>query len=575
MQAPLSPRSDPAVLRAKAPDPSAVIGWLGRQTGLDIAAAEAVRARAEGQGQAAFPQLLRAGLVSEADLARAFAELTGLPLVSADRLVPREGLATALPLRFMKDAKVLPLDDDGRVLTIALADPSEEWIPTAVALKTGRILACVLASPGAIEAAVERHFGAGRSKLSEMTEGLAIGEGEDAESALSDSDAPVARMVRHILERAVAEGASDIHIEPAERRLILRYRVDGALREEEAPPLSSAAAIVSRIKVLSGLDIAERRLPQDGRASARVAGRQFDLRVATVPTVHGEGVVIRLLAKSAGRFDLGALGLEPEAEAHLAREARRPHGLLLVTGPTGAGKTTTLYALISTMNVLDRKIVTIEDPVEYRIEGLNQIQVKPDIGLTFPAALRSVLRQDPDVIMVGEMRDAATAQIAIQSALTGHLVLTTLHTNTAIGAVTRLRDLGVPDYLVAGTLNVALAQRLVRRLCESCAAPDPEPAATLAALGEAGIPADPARLRVPAGCASCGGSGFAGRIALIEILQAGAWLAPLLAGGADEHRILTAASGQGFRPLKIDGLVKVARGLTTLGEVFRVTEAGP
>jgi general secretion pathway protein E len=398
------------------------------------------------------------------------------------------------------------------------------------------------------------------------------GEADEADvERLKDlsSDAPVVRAVNALIGRAVESQASDIHIEPTEDSLKIRLRVDGALHDEDPLPPHLKAAFVSRIKVMAGLNIAERRLPQDGRLRLAVRGHEIDLRVATSPTIHGESVVMRILDRSNLPLDFESLGFDPDTLARFLRVLRQPHGIVLVTGPTGSGKTTTLYASLAAMNTADRKILTIEDPIEYRLAGINQTQVSPQIGLTFAAALRSFLRQDPDVMMVGEIRDLETAQVAVQAALTGHTILSTLHTNGAAAAVTRLLDMGVEPFLITSTLNAVLAQRLVRRLCPHCRetfSPTPE---MFEALGVNPVGLD--RLWRPVGCPECGGAGFRGRVALLELLVSDAETERLILARAEARDIQAAA---GLRTMLEDGLVKARAGLTTLDEVLRVTREG-
>jgi len=386
------------------------------------------------------------------------------------------------------------------------------------------------------------------------------------------SEAPVIRLVNLMIARAVESRASDIHIEPFENRLKIRYRVDGVLREVESPPSRLSAAVISRIKIMAKLNIAERRLPQDGRIQLRAQGKEIDLRVSTVPTLWGESVVMRILDKASVVLDFEILGFSPRTLKRFLDVLNLPHGIILVTGPTGSGKTTTLYTALQTINTPERKILTVEDPVEYQLEGVNQIQVKPQINLTFANALRSIVRQDPDVIMIGEMRDLETAGIAVQSALTGHLVLSTLHTNDAAGSVTRLLDMGVEDYLLTSTINGILAQRLVRMLCTHCRQPYP-------ALPEL---VDELRLRrfadtpditlyKPVGCEQCGGSGYRGRAAIMEFLVMSDPLRRMVLKHADATELQVQAQKEGMDTMYEDGLRKAVAGQTTIEEVLRVT----
>jgi general secretion pathway protein E len=528
--------------------------------------------------------LLRLGLLSEQDKAEATAAVLGLPLVSGAALAaasPEDAAGTqalGLSLRFMRQFRVCPLRVDAQRLELLCADPQDGYAIEAVALATGlQVLPCVgLGSE--VDALIERWHGQGRSTMGVIVEDTG-GEGgsrdEDVEH-LRDlaSEAPVIRLVNLIIQRAVELRASDIHIEPFENRLKVRYRIDGVLADAESPPVHLGAALLSRIKIMARLNIAERRLPQDGRIMLRVQGREMDLRVSTMPTAHGESAVMRLLDRDTVAFDFRELGFDDDLLAEFGRVLAQPHGILLVTGPTGSGKTTTLYAALSRLNTPALKIITVEDPVEYQIEGINQIQARPAIGLDFASALRGIVRQDPDVIMVGEMRDLETARIAIQSALTGHLVLSTLHTNSAAGGITRLLDMGVEDYLLTSTVNAILAQRLVRRL-------EPLHAESYAASAEEierfGLrrlqPHGEIRLRRPRASALTP-TGYLGRTTIMELLVMDDALraAAMRRAGADEMERIARASG--MRSMYEDGIAKALRGETTLEEVLRVTEEG-
>jgi general secretion pathway protein E len=539
--------------------------------------------------------LVKLGLVSEGELAAAMAEILGLRLVER-RAFPEPGATDdALPLNFLKTRRLLILGEmdvlgemdggagDGAMgagaagrLLVAMADPRDAQALKAVRLATGREVQPCVAVASEIEQALEerarRADGGGDDALE-----LRDGAYEDDVEHLKElaSGAPVVKLVNQLLHRAVETRASDIHIEPFESHLKVRYRVDGVLRELEAQPAASAAAVISRIKVMAGLNIAERRLPQDGRYKIRVAGEMIDLRISTVPTVYGESVVMRLLRREAAAQDFGDLGYGPDVEQALLRVLDLPYGILLVTGPTGSGKSTTLYAALRHLNTAARKIIAVEDPVEYNIEGVNQIQVKPQIGLTFANALRSIVRQDPDVIMVGEMRDTETAKIAVQSALTGHLVLSTLHTNDAAGSITRMLDMGVEDYLLASTVNAVMAQRLVRNLCPACRepyAPSPEEAGHWR-LERFTNGADPVLYRA-AGCEQCDGIGYRGRSAIVELLVMSEPIRRLVLAHAEAGRIAQQAAAEGTRSMFEDGLMKSLAGRTTVEEVLRVTQEG-
>ncbi|HUL14230.1 MAG TPA: ATPase, T2SS/T4P/T4SS family, partial [Methylococcaceae bacterium] len=395
--------------------------------------------------------LVKLGVVSERDAAEALAEVSGLPIVAAADYPEGSPLPDTLATRFLKENHVVGLAALNDAFEVAVADPFDRGLLDALTLATGKPARARIGLASEIDRAIEQQLGSGKSLMGQLVDNL--GGDEEINEAdvehLKDlaSEAPVIRMVNLIMQRAVEARASDIHVEPFEQQLKVRFRVDGVLKEVEAPPVRSTAAVISRIKIMAKLNIAERRLPQDGRIKLQVQGKELDLRVSTVPTMYGESVVIRLLSKESIVLDFAALGFEGEALDRFLDVLALPHGIILITGPTGSGKSTTLYTALHRINTPERKIITVEDPVEYQLEGVNQIQTKPQIGLTFANALRSIVRQDPDVIMIGEMRDLETARIAVQSALTGHLVLSTLHTNDAAGGVTRLMDMGLEDYL--------------------------------------------------------------------------------------------------------------------------------
>jgi general secretion pathway protein E len=385
----------------------------------------------------------------------------------------------------------------------------------------------------------------------------------------SEDDAPIVRLINAVLSQAVREGASDIHVEPFETRSVVRYRIDGVLRDVLEPPQAAHGLIVSRVKIMARLDIAEKRMPQDGRITLRLAGRPVDVRVSTLPIAHGERVVMRLLDKQAGRLTLSAIGMGPDMLAILDALIRQPHGILLVTGPTGSGKTTTLYAALSQLDTKSHNIMTVEDPIEYDLDGIGQTQVNPKTDLTFARALRAILRQDPDIIMIGEIRDLETAQIAVQATLTGHLVLATLHTNDSVGAVTRLVDMGIEPFLVASTMIGALAQRLVRRLCPQCRRPHvPNPAER--ALLQIG-PNDKRTINLPGACAACANSGYQGRTGVFELLTVDDQLRTLIHDGVSEERLREHGQKHGMRSIREDGLRWVLEGETSLDEVLRVS----
>lgn len=513
--------------------------------------------------------LTRLGIVSEQALVDFYGQTTGLPRVQASewpesgQVIPAEQVSIA----FLREHLVVPLRREGNALVIAAADPLRPFAAEALGQLTGLPIIRRIAARGEIEAAIDRLYGSGRSD-----EALNADADEDDLERLRDlvSDAPVIRAVNRLIADAVDQRASDIHLEPTEDRLAVRYRIDGVLIDQPALPPQMRAAMVSRIKVMAELNIAERRLPQDGRLRVAVRGHEIDLRVAIAPSIHGQTVVMRILDKSGMALDFAALGFDPALAKRMQETLARPHGIMLVTGPTGSGKTTTLYAALATINSGTRKILTVEDPIEYRLPGIVQTQVNPTIGLDFAAALRSFLRQDPDVMMVGEIRDLETAQIAIQAALTGHGLLSTLHTNTAAGAITRLLDMAVEPFLLASTLNAVVAQRLVRRLCPHCKVlhvPGPGQRAAL------GCDEDATFWRGE-GCGECGHTGFKGRIALVEFLEVDESVAELILERADARDIARRAGPGQLYTMMQDGLAKASAGLTTIDEVLRVTQDG-
>ena len=514
--------------------------------------------------------LTRLGLISEAALAEAIASATGLELARPDdfpaEAVPLEDLSA----RFLRDVKAVPLRASDQDVEVAFVDPLDPFAPEALGFALTRKIVARVARASDVEAALDRLYGAPNRETE-----ISDSEADEADlERLKDlaSDAPIVRAVNNLITRAAEARASDIHIEPSEDAIQIRFRIDGILREQDSLPPHLKSAFISRIKVMSGLNIAERRLPQDGRLRLAVRGQEIDFRVATSPTIHGETVVLRILDRSTLALEFDTLGFDEELLERYKKVLYQPHGILLVTGPTGSGKTTTLYASLNVLNTPERKILTIEDPIEYRMPGINQTQVKPQIGLNFAAALRSFLRQDPDVMMVGEVRDLETAQVAIQSALTGHMILSTLHTNSAASSVTRLLDMGVEPFLITSTLNAVMAQRLVRRLCPHCRAAAPAPAHVLESLQLNGHA--PRTFYRPVGCAQCGNSGFRGRIALFELLVMDDEISRLVLQRAEAREIQRAALDADMRTMLADGVAKAGGGLTTIEEVLRVTREG-
>ncbi len=521
--------------------------------------------------------LVRLGLVSERDLARAQSELLDVELIT-DKDYPETGpQISSISVRYMKQQHLVPISATDHEVAVVMADPTDQFALRAMEMATGRTIVPKVGITSEIDNNIERYFGGGKSAMGQIAEHLGgEGGGEDEEDVehLRDlaSEAPVIRLVNLILQRAVESRASDIHIEPFENRLKVRYRIDGVLQEVEAPPARSTAAVISRVKIMAKLNIAERRLPQDGRIMHRVGGKELDLRVSTVPTAHGESVVMRILDREAVVLDFASLGFEESVQKRFERELEVPHGIILVTGPTGSGKTTTLYTALSKLNTPERKIITVEDPVEYQLEGVNQIQAKSSIGLDFARALRSIVRQDPDVIMIGEMRDLETAKIAIQSALTGHLVLSTLHTNDAAGGVTRMIDMGVEDYLLTSTVNAIMAQRLVRRL-------DQETMEAYEVLPEVAeelglrklTDADPITLYHP-GSSEASPTGYRGRSGIHELLVLSEEIRRMVMKHATSGEIEQQARREGMRTMYEDGLLKALQGVTSAEEVLRVTQ---
>jgi general secretion pathway protein E len=520
--------------------------------------------------------LTQLGLVSDRGLAEALAQLIAAPLVGAADYPDAPLFHERLKPKFLRRVRALPIaaSDDGA--TLAMADPLDLFTRDAIAAALGRSVAVAVAVPIELEAALERLYteldegGDAAEMLDDMVADAEPAE-EDAER-LKDlaSEAPVIRLVNQLIARAVETHASDVHLEPFPDRLRIRYRYDGVLHEVEPPPARLQAAVISRIKIMARLDIAERRLPQDGRIKLTVRGHEIDFRVSSVPSLHGEKVVLRILDRTAVEFDYAKLGLPADIRQGIERALDLPNGMVLVTGPTGSGKTTTLYTGLLKLNTVARNVVTVEDPIEYQLTGINQIQVKPQIGLNFASLLRSILRQDPDVIMIGEIRDLETVQIAVQAALTGHLVLSTIHTNSAAATMTRLRDMGLEDYLMTATLKAVLAQRLVRRLCPVCKTPDPAPSALIERLSlERLAPAEAITLFHPRGCPACRGTGYSGRRAIAELLVPNRAIDRLIFEGADDAAIERVAVEQGMRPIFDNGLLAVIEGDTTIEEVVR------
>jgi general secretion pathway protein E len=539
-----------------------------------LAAAERERVvalRAE-RGESDAVIATRLGLVSERAMAESLAAFHDLPRAQPDDYPAQPLLADAIAPAFLVRSRLVPLSDGPEGIAVAMADPSDRAALEALRLAAGKPVLPWVAVPSELEAALARLYRIADAPV--RVEATTADPDDLRRLTEQASDEPVIRYVNTLIARAAALRASDIHIESVESRLVQRVRIDGVLRQLDSPPGRLHASVVSRIKIMAGLNIAERRLPQDGRFRTIVEGREIDIRVSIVPTLHGESAVLRLLDRARAPLILGELGFSATLEQGLAMLLDQPNGIILVTGPTGSGKTSTLYAALQRLNTTERKILTAEDPIEYQLVGINQIQVRPAIGLGFATLLRSLLRQDPDVLLVGEIRDLETARIAVQASLTGHLVLSTVHTNDAPSTITRLIDMGLEPYLLTSVVRGVLGQRLVRTLCTACRqpyAPLPELIAStgLAALAPGGV----ARLYRAAGCAACGGTGYHGRTVIAELLVPDERLHRVVLGAADAPALRAAAAGAGMVDMRADGLRKVLAGVTALDEVLRVTGA--
>jgi len=539
---------------------------------------EELLARAHTEGAAFAKTLVSRGLLSPEALRRAYESLCGFSPFRGERSEVRPVPAEILPLTFLRARLLVPVSLDDGTLVVAMADPLDADAREAVAKATGRRVVVLAGTEEEVREAIEKMYGESGSSMERLVEQVGEEgeevrtEGEDVERLIGvASEAPIIRLVNFIIARAIERGASDIHLEPYEKTLRVRYRIDGLLTDVDSPPKRLQTAILSRVKIMSRLNIAESRLPQDGRIKLRISGKEIDFRVSTVPTLYGESVVIRILDQESVPLNLGTLGFSDKALPAFREMVTAPHGMVLVTGPTGSGKTTTLYGALQEIRTSERKVITIEDPVEYQIPGVNQIQVKPQIGLTFASGLRSIVRQDPDVILVGEIRDRETAEIAIHSALTGHMVLSTLHTNDAAGAIARLLEMGVEEYLLPSSLTGVLAQRLVRTVCRACSVPREISRSFREEIyREAGFVAE-GDIRVGRGCEACAGTGFRGRTGIFEILPVTGKIRELILGRADAGAIRACAVDGGMVLLRNDGWEKVRRGVTTIEEVVRVT----
>lgn len=537
----------------------------------------ALRLQESSDGERIGALLLRLGVVSERDFAEALAEQQGLEMIQSDQFPDLPILEDKVEVRFLKEFKAMPVSETDSELVLAMVDPLDQYVVAAFRILSQREISIRVAVEQDFDAAFERLYGTGQSSLGEIVDDI-----ESREEGVDNTDieqlkelaseAPVIRLVNLIIKNAMQARASDIHIEPFETRLIVRFRVDGVMHEVESPPQRISAAIISRVKIMANLDIAERRLPQDGRIPLRIEGKELDLRVSTVPTMHGESVVMRILDKTGTTHEFTALGFDEYTLKRFLAALKQPNGIILVTGPTGSGKTTTLYTALQMLNKPDVKILTVEDPVEYQMEGINQIQAKPQIGLTFASALRSIVRQDPDIIMIGEIRDLETAQIAVRSALTGHLVLSTVHTNDAPSTINRLLDMGMEDYLLTSTIIGVLAQRLVRTLCEHCRELKQLSNEVIEELelhcytkhGEL-------ELYHAIGCKECINTGYFGRVNIVEMLSMTDAIRGLIMQNATAGEIRKLAIQEGMHTMFDNGMAKVMAGVTTIEEVLHVT----
>ncbi len=527
--------------------------------------------------------LVKLGLVQELEVTKILARQYRMPAVDLARFEVDPKILKLVPADFTLKHVVLPLKREGRTLTVAMADPTNTGVLDDLKFITRYDLFPVIAGEYTLRNLIEKHYESSdeqmQTLLKEM-EGLGdsdvevVEEQEDeAATQAQINDAPVVKLINGLLTDAVKRGASDIHIEPFEHEIRVRYRIDGALLEVMKPPVKMKAALTSRIKILSQLNIAERRVPQDGRLKLKIGAKVIDFRVSTLPVIFGEKIVLRILDKGNLTLDLSKFGFEPKAEQDLMRNILNPYGMVLVTGPTGSGKTTTLYSALSRVNTIETNIMTAEDPVEYNLMGINQVLVRNEIGLTFAAALKAFLRQDPNIIMIGEIRDLETGGIAIKAALTGHLVLSTLHTNDAPSTITRMIDMGIEAFNVASAVNLVVAQRLVRRICRECKAPHQYTEAELAALGDKIEEYRSVNFMKGTGCDTCNGTGYKGRAGLYEVMAMSPELRRLILRGGSVAEIRDQAVVDGMLTLRMDGMKKVERGVTTLEEVIKETAA--
>jgi type IV pilus assembly protein PilB len=529
--------------------------------------------------------LVKLGFLSESDLVRALARQHRVPAVDLERVRLDPRILKLIPSDFAVKHQVLPLRRVGRTLTVAMSNPTDLGVIDDLKFLTRLDIEPVIAGDFTLKKIVEREYeSSSDEKINELLKQFDEEEVERVEEEQEDvsvaslqaavEEAPVVKLINGILTDAVHRGASDIHFECYEKDIRVRYRIDGVLQEIMRPPIKMKAALISRFKILSDLNIAERRVPQDGRLKLRFGKRVIDFRVSTLPTLFGEKIVLRILDKGNLTLDLEKFGMEAKAEADFMKAIMNPYGMVLVTGPTGSGKTTTLYSALSRINTHEVNIMTAEDPVEYNLHGINQVQVRTDVGMTFAAALKAFLRQDPNIIMVGEIRDLETGSIAIKAALTGHLVLSTLHTNDAPSTITRMVDMGIEPFNVASAVNLITAQRLVRRICSNCKEPATYDRETLVAGGISEDDIQNTTFYRGKGCDTCGGSGYKGRQGLYEVMAMSPTLRRMILQNASTADLQKQAIAEGMLTLRMDGMLKVRKGITTLEEVIKETAAG-
>ena len=522
--------------------------------------------------------LVKMGFVQELEITKMLARQYHVPAVDLGKFKVEEKIVNLVPADVALKHTVLPLKREGRSLTVAMAEPGDVQVVDDLKFITRCDIVPVIAGEYTLRTAIEKYYEGTDSQLETLLEGMDEEDLEIMEEEAEDDDpltladnAPVVKLINGLLADAVRRGASDIHIEPFEHELRIRYRIDGSLQEVMKPPIKLKAALTSRVKIMSSLNIAERRVPQDGRIKIKVGRKVIDFRVSTLPVIFGEKIVLRILDKSNLTLDLQTFGFEPKAEKDLMTAIMNPYGMVLVTGPTGSGKTTTLYSALSQVNTIDVNIMTAEDPVEYNIHGINQVLVRNEIGMTFAAALKAFLRQDPNIIMVGEIRDLETGSIAIKAALTGHLVLSTLHTNDAPSTITRMIDMGIEPFNVASAVNLIVAQRLIRRICKECKAETEYTTDELAVLGMTDKEIADITFFKGTGCDSCEGTGYRGRAGLYEIMSLSPQLRRMILQGASTADLQDTAVEEGMLTLRMDGIMKLRKGVTTLEEVVKET----